>query len=91
MSNAVFFVWIAWQAVLLGVVVVTLARAQSTASRILALDLLVLLLIGMLALVAGQEQRSYPLDAAMALALLSFVATISAARHYADRRPFSRP
>lgn len=89
MSNAVFFVGIAWLAVLLGVVVIILARARSAASRILALDLLVLLLIGILALVAGEDDRSYPLDGAIALALLSFVATIAAARYYGDRRPFS--
>lgn len=89
MSGVAFYAGVAWLAVLLGVVVVILARARSTASRILALDLLVLLLIGILALVAAEDRRSYPLDAAVALALLSFVATISAARYHGDRRPFS--
>lgn len=78
-----------WVAILLGVVVVRLARARSNGERILALDLLTLVLIGMLALVAGEDRRSYPLDAALALALLSFVATLAACRYHENRRPFS--
>ena len=84
-----FFLAIAWLAVLLAVVVVRLARAASTGERILALDLLTLVLIGFLAVAAGEEQRSYALDAALALALLSFVATLAAARYYENRKPFS--
>jgi multisubunit Na+/H+ antiporter MnhF subunit len=57
--------------------------------RILALDLLTLILIGLLALAAGEDQRAYALDAALALALLSFVATLAASRYYEDRGPFS--
>lgn len=89
MSDAVFYVAIAWVAILLGVVVLRLATAETTAQRILALDLLTLVLIGLLALAAGEDQRSYALDAALALALLGFVATLAACRYYEDRRPFS--
>lgn len=85
----VFYAGIAWLAVLLGVCVIQVARAPTGAQRILALDLLVLVLIGLLALVAGEDESSYALDAALALALLSFVATVAAARYLADRRPFS--
>jgi multicomponent Na+:H+ antiporter subunit F len=85
----IFYVAIAWLAVLLGVVVVRLARARSTGERILALDLLTLVLVGLLAIAAGEDQRSYALDAALALALLSFVATLAASRYYESRRPFS--
>lgn len=84
-----FFLAIAWLAVLLAVVVARLARAGSTGERILALDLLTLVLIGLLAVAAGEDQRSYALDAALALALLSFVATLAAARYYENRKPFS--
>jgi multicomponent Na+:H+ antiporter subunit F len=84
----VFYVGIAWLTLLLGATVIAIARAPSPASRILALDLLVLVLIGLLALAAGEDQRSYALDAGLALALLSFVATLAAARYYEDRRPF---
>jgi multicomponent Na+:H+ antiporter subunit F len=89
MSGIVFYVAVVWLAVLLGVVVIRLARAGSIGERILALDLLTLVLIGLLAVAAGEDQRSYALDAALALALLSFVATLAAARYYESRKPFS--
>lgn len=89
MSDVIFYAGIVWLAVLLGIVVVRLARARTTGQRILALDLLTLVLIGLLALAAGQDQRPYALDAALALALLSFVATLAACKYYENRRPFS--
>ena len=89
MSDLVFYVGVVWVAVLLGIVVVSLARARSNGQRILALDLLSLVLVGLLALAAGEDQRSYPLDAGLALALLGFVATLAACRYYENRRPFS--
>lgn len=85
----VFYLGIGWLAVLLGVTVLTAARSRSTASRILALDLLTLILVGLLALAAGEDGRSYALDAALGLALLSFVGTLAACRFHEDRRPFS--
>ena len=89
MSGAVFYLGIVWVAGLLGIVAIRLARAPTPAERILALDLLTLVLIGLLALSAGEDQRAYALDAALALALLGFVATLAACRYYEDRKPFS--
>lgn len=89
MSGIAFYVGIVWLAALLGVVVVRLARAPTAGERILSLDLLTLVLIGLLAVVAGEDRRSYALDAALALALLSFVATLAACRYYENRDPFS--
>ncbi|HWC26326.1 MAG TPA: monovalent cation/H+ antiporter complex subunit F [Solirubrobacteraceae bacterium] len=89
MSDLVFYVGLVWLAILLGIVVLRLARARTLGQRILALDLLTLVLIGLLALAAGEDERAYALDAALALALLSFVATLAACRYYEDRRPFS--
>jgi multicomponent Na+:H+ antiporter subunit F len=89
MSSVMFYIAIVWVAVLLGVVVVHLTTAKTIGQRILALDLLTLVLIGLLALAASDDQRSYALDAALALALLGFVATLAACRYYEDRRPFS--
>ena len=88
MPNLVFYGALVWLAVLLGVVVVRLSLARSATQRILALDLLTLILIGLLALAAGEDQRAYALDAALALALLSFVATLAACRYLEDREPF---
>jgi multicomponent Na+:H+ antiporter subunit F len=51
----------------------------------------VLVLIGLLGLAAGGGRRPYALDAAGALALLSFVSTLAAARYLGDRRPFEQP
>jgi multicomponent Na+:H+ antiporter subunit F len=90
-SDVVFLAAIAWLTVLLLVVVAFIARSRTTAERLVALDLAVLVLVGLLGLVAEQDQRSYALDAALALALLSFVATLAAARYLADRRPFDQP
>ncbi len=89
MSDLVFYAGIVWMALLLGGTVLQLARARSTAQRILALDLLTLVLIGLLALAAGEDRDSYSLDAALALAMLSFVATVAAARYNERRGPFS--
>ena len=89
MSGVVFYSATIWVAVLLGVVVISLARARTTAQRILAIDLLTLVLIGLLALAAQRDQRPYALDTALALALLSFVATLAACRYYENRKPFS--
>jgi len=87
--EVVFFAGLAWLAVLLGVCVVLIVRAGTPLQRVLAVDLLVLVLIGMLALAAGEDERGYALDAALALALLAFVSTLTAARYLAGRRPFS--
>ena len=89
--DVVFFAGIAWLTVLLGVAVVSIARARTNAERLVALDTGVLVLIGLLGLVAAEDRRSYALDAALALALLSFVATLAAARYLGDRRPFEQP
>lgn len=88
MSGLVFYAAIVWLAVLLGFIAIRLAVARTPTQRILALDLLTLVLIGLLALAAGEDQRAYALDAALALALLSFVATLAACRYVEDREPF---
>jgi multicomponent Na+:H+ antiporter subunit F len=89
--QAVFFAGVVWLAVLLAVAVLSIGRARTTAERLVALDAAVLVLMGLLGLAAGQARRSYMLDAALALALLSFVSTLAAARYLGDRRPFEQP
>jgi multicomponent Na+:H+ antiporter subunit F len=71
--------------------VVSVGRARTTAERLVALDTAVLMLIGLLGLVAARSRRTYALDAALILALLSFVSTVAAARYLGDRRPFTEP
>lgn len=89
--QAVFFAGVVWLAVLLGVAILSVGRARTTAERLVALDAAVLVLIGLLGLAAGGVRRPYLLDAALALALLSFVSTLAAARYLGDRRPFEQP
>lgn len=89
--QAVFLAGVLWLAVLLAVAVLSVGRARSTAERLVALDVAVLVLMGLLGLGAGAVRRSYPLDAALALALLSFVSTLAAARYLGDRRRFEQP
>jgi multicomponent Na+:H+ antiporter subunit F len=88
MSDTVVIVAIAWLAVLIAVAVVRLIRAGSLGSRILAVDLITLLLIAILGLIAAREGDAGYLDAALALALLSFVATTAVARSYGGGGPF---
>ena len=89
--DLVFFAGIAWLAVLLAATIAAIGRARTTAERLVALDTAVLVLIGLLGLVAAETRRPYALYAALALALLSFVATLAGARYLGDRRPFEQP
>jgi multisubunit Na+/H+ antiporter MnhF subunit len=66
----------------------TLVRARNVLQRVVALDLLAVLVIALLALLSYARDVGYYLDAAVALSLLSFVATIAAARHVSSGGPF---
>lgn len=65
-----------------------LLRAQSTLQRIVALDVLVSIVIALLTILSYLRNVSYYIDAALALALLSFTATLVAANHVVRGRPF---
>lgn len=77
-----------WLVVLLGACAVRVVGAPSSVSRILALDTLALVLIGLLVLFSVSRDVSYFLDAALILALLGFVATLGAARYHGRGRLF---
>jgi multicomponent Na+:H+ antiporter subunit F len=89
MGSTVVVVAIVWLSVLIAAAVVRLIRARSLGSRILAVDLITLLLIAILGLIAAREGTAGYLDAALVLALLAFVATTAVARSYGGRGPFS--
>ena len=89
MHEAVFYVAALWMTGLLVVSVGLVIRARSSLSRILALDMLILILIALLVLLSDANRVSYYLDAALVLALLSVVATIGAARYPGEGRLFS--
>jgi multicomponent Na+:H+ antiporter subunit F len=74
--------------VLLAVAVVAVIRVSETAGRILALDVLTLILVALLVLYGDANRSAYYLDAALILALLAFVGTLAAARYYGERKIF---
>ena len=88
MHEVVFEVAAVWMTGLLGVSVVYVIRARSAMVRVLALDTLTLILIAFLILYADANRTPYYLDAALALALLSFIATLAAARYHSEGRLF---
>lgn len=88
MHQTVFYLAFAWMTVLLGVSVVFVVRSRSAMVRILGLDVLTLLLVALLILYADTKRQAYYLDAALALALLSFISTLASARYHSERRLF---
>lgn len=89
MHGVVVYIAMVWSVLLLGWVVVLIIRPSAVPQRIAALDLIALLLIALLALFSQLRDVAYFLDAALAVALLSFVGTIGYARFHARERLFS--
>ena len=77
-----------WVTLLLVAGAVLLLRARDTLHRVLALDVLVALLIALLVILSYLRDVSYYIDAALSLALLSFTATLVAARYVTRGGPF---
>ena len=88
MHEVVFYAAFVWMTVLLVVSAAAVIRLRSTASRILALDILTLILVALLVLYADANRTSYYLDAALVLSLLAFVATLVLSRYHGERRIF---
>ena len=88
MHEVVFYVAFAWMTILLVASVAAVIRLRSTAGRILALDTVTLILVALLVLYADANRSPYFMDAALALSLLAFVATLALARYYGERRIF---
>lgn len=88
MHPIVFYGAFIWMTGLLMVCVVVVIRSRSGMTRILAADTLALVIIAALVLLAAWRDESYFLDAAVLLALLSFISTLAAARFQAAQRLF---
>ena len=88
MHEVVFYVAMIWMIGLFCACVVMLFRAKSGLVRVLALDALTLVLVALLVLYSVTTGSSYYLDAAIVLALISFISVIAAARYHAERRLF---
>lgn len=85
MTEIVFYVALVWMLVLLLATVVIVIRGDSTLTRVLALDALTLILTAVLILYSTTTGRSYYLDAALMLALLSFMSTVVISRYYSEQ------
>jgi len=66
---------------------VRVVRGPTLADRILGLDTMMLVLVGVIAVYAVQVRISAYIDIALALTLLSFMSTIAFARYLLSRRP----
>ena len=88
MHQVVFYAAFVWMTVLLVVTAAAVIRLRSTASRILALGMLTLILVALLVLYADANRTPYYLDAALVLSLLAFVATLVLSRYHGERRIF---
>jgi multicomponent Na+:H+ antiporter subunit F len=77
-----------WVTLLLVAGGVALVRARDVLQRVVALDLLAMFVIALLAMLCYLRSQPYYFDAAVALALLSFVATIATARYLGTGGPF---
>lgn len=88
LSDLVFSVAVVWITALAVGSVVLVLRARTVPGRILALDSLVLMVVVLLVLYAAQQGEDYYLDAALVLALVSFVATVAAAQFHLEGSPF---
>ncbi|MFD7660723.1 monovalent cation/H+ antiporter complex subunit F [Actinosynnema sp. NPDC059797] len=77
-----------WATLLLVAGGLVLVRARNVLQRIVALDLLAVIVIALLALLSFVRGQPYYLDAAVALALMSFVATVATARYLDRGGPF---
>jgi multicomponent Na+:H+ antiporter subunit F len=86
--DATFAISTIWLGLLIFACAFLLVRGRTPGTRIVALDTVVLVLVGMLVVYSAAEEATFFLDAALMLALLGFVATIAAARYYGDGGPF---
>jgi multisubunit Na+/H+ antiporter MnhF subunit len=86
MHDLVYDIALGWMTVMLGVCVLEVVRAKSVMVRMLALDTLTLVLVAVLVLYATTQGATYFLDAALVLALVSFLGTIAAARYHSEGR-----
>jgi multisubunit Na+/H+ antiporter MnhF subunit len=88
MHEVVFYGAMIWMTGLLCICIGMVIRARSALVRILALDTVTLVLVALLILYSTTTESSFYLDAALMLALLSFLSTIVAARYHSEGRIF---
>ena len=88
MHELIFYLAFVWMTILLVVSAVAVVRLRETTSRILALDMLTLILVALLVLYADWQRSPYYLDAALILSLLAFIATLVLAHYHGEGKVF---
>ncbi len=88
MPEVVAIIAFGWATVLLVAGGLLILRSGDPLERVLVLDVLVAIVIVLLTTLSFLRDVSYYIDAALGLALLSFVATLVACRHVVRGRPF---
>jgi multicomponent Na+:H+ antiporter subunit F len=81
MHPVVFHVCTAVLSLCLGATALLVVRARSRIQRILALDTLTVILVGLLSLFSVAQENAFYLEAALGLALLGFSGTLVAVRY----------
>ena len=89
MNEILFGAALGWMTSLFGLSLAMLPRVRSALGRILVLDTMTTILLAVLVLFTMRIRTSYYQDTALVLALLSFVATLAAARYFSEGSPFS--
>ena len=88
MHEVVYYIAMVWMTLLLCVCIGLVVRARTSLVRVLALDTLTLVLISLLVLYSATTGKGYYIDVAIMLGLLSFIASVAAARYHSERRIF---
>ena len=81
MPSIAFLTALAMLAVAAGLTFIRLAQGPTLPDRVIAIDLIGVLLVCLLVLMAGVTAQQAFLDVAMVVALISFVGTVAYARY----------
>lgn len=88
MPDLVIVIALVFVVAMIAASVAVLQRADDVLERIVAFELITVICISLLALLSYLNDVSYYLDAALALAALSFIATLAVVRSSGGRGPF---
>ncbi len=88
MHEIVYYGAMIWMTGLLCVCIWLVVSSRASIVRILSLDALTLVLVSLLILYSTTTETSFYLDAALMLALVSFISSVVAARYWGERKVF---
>ena len=88
MSDVVFYIAMVWMVALFSICVVMVAKSKSGFVRVLSLDALTLVLVALLVIYSTTTDSSFYMDAALVLALISFISVVATVRYHGERRMF---